>query len=271
MKIAIQGITSSYHAFAARSMFGSDVELVFCDTFADVFANVTDGSVEYGVAAIENSLYGSINQTYDQLLKHNLWICAEWYQHIGLNLMATTTDISQVTDVYSAAQAIGEADAFLTKNLPNAERHEYVDTAKSAKFIAGEKDPSKAAIASSQAAREFDLHVLAENIETHHDNYTRFIALSQQEPSAPGSGAKTSITFETGDTPGSLHAALGVFADRKINLTKLESRPIVGKAWTPMYYIDFTSAIDEELLAELKQSASNIRILGTYPAGRTSA
>ncbi|MCA9308796.1 prephenate dehydratase [Candidatus Saccharibacteria bacterium] len=272
MKVAIQGIDSSYHARAARAMFGDTIDLVHCDTFAEVFTSVTEGLVEYGVAAIENSLYGSINDTYDLLLEHQLHICAETYQQISLHLLGTDdSSLESITDVFSQAPALSEASEFLDTKLSNAKRHEYNDTASAARFVAQSKTTTNAAIASMQAAKEFGLHVLAENIETHHDNYTRFIALSQQEPSAPNGDTKTSITFETSDTPGSLYAALGVFADRNINLTKLESRPIIGKAWTPMYYIDFTSAIDKELLAELKQSASNIRILGTYPAGRSSA
>lgn len=272
MKIAIQGISSSFHAQAAHAMFGDTVELVHCDTFAEVFSSVTEGLVEYGVAAIENSLYGSINDTYDLLLEHQLHICAETYQQISLHLLGThDSSIESITDVFSQAPALSEASVFLDTTLSSAERHEFSDTASAARLVAERQDNSQAAIASTQAADEFKLKVLAENIETHHDNYTRFIALSQQEPATPSENPKTSITFETGDTPGSLYTALGVFADRKINLTKLESRPIVGKAWTPMYYIDFASAVDEELLAELKQSATNIRILGTYPAGRTSA
>lgn len=270
MKVAIQGIDSSFHAQAARAIFGDAIELVHCDTFAAVFSSVSEGLVEYGVAAIENSLYGSINETYDLLLEHQLHICAETYQQISLHLLGTdNSSIKSITDVFSQAPALSEASDFLDTTLARAERHEYSDTASAARLVAKKQDSTQAAIASTQAADEFNLQVLAENIETHHDNYTRFIALSQQEPSAPTNNPKTSLTFETGDTPGSLYAALGVFAQRDINLTKLESRPIIGKAWLPMYYIDFTALADSELLDQLAKHTTNLRILGTYQAGTT--
>lgn len=271
MKVAIQGIASSFHARAAQTIFGDALELVHCATFGEVFSAVSEGSVEYGVVAIENSLYGSINETYDLLLDHQLHICAETYQQIGLQLLGLEgASLESITDVFSQAPALSEASAFLDERIPDAERHEYSDTARAAQHVFESMNVHYAAIASAEAAKEFGLTTLAENIESHHDNYTRFIALSQQEPSEPNGDPKTSITFETSDTPGSLYAALGVFAKRNINLTKLESRPIVGKAWRYMYYVDFTSTMSNDLMAELEHFASSIRVLGTYPAGKTT-
>lgn len=266
MKIAIQGIGSSFHAKAANAMFGDNIDMHFCDTFAEVFDAVTNGLAEYGVTAIENSLYGSINETYDLLLSHHLHIIAETYQQIGLQLVGTPgSNLGTITDVYSQAPALSESDTFLNTHLPHAERHEYGDTATAAQYVSNSNDISKAAIASKEAANEFNLTILAENIETHHHNYTRFIALSLQPPAQRESNVKSSITFETSDTPGSLYAALGVFASNNINLTKLESRPVVGKVWHYMYYVDLEAEFTPALKKQLKEHAQTIRVLGMYP------
>lgn len=266
MRVAIQGYEASFHAQAARVMFGDSIDLVYCDTFAEVFSAVHDGTVDTGVVAIENSLYGSINETYDLLLKHDIYISAETYLHVSLSLLGVAgSSLSDITDVYSQAPALNEARGFLDKHLPSAERHEHTDTAKAATYVADSNDYHKAAIASAAAGSVYGLTTLAEDIETHHHNYTRFIALTNNEQHKPGDACKSSITFETGDTPGCLYAALGVFADHNINLTKLESRPIVGKAWHYMYYVDLEADFTDELQQELKQHATNLRLLGVYP------
>ena len=266
MKIAIQGTNSSFHAIAARALFSDDIEFEECLAFKDVFAAIENGTVEYGVVAIENSLYGSINDTYDLLVKHDFHIHAETYEHISLHLLGVrSASLSTITDVYSHPAALGESIDFLDQNLPQAQRHEYSDTALSADFVAKNNDISKASIAGDAAAKAHGLQYLAKNIETHHANYTRFIAISKQVNIIPPTDRiKSSIVFQTPDKPGSLYAALGIFAERNINLTKLESRPIIGKAWRYMYYIDIESDCNDDLLSALKPYAHNIRVLGVY-------
>ncbi len=267
MNIAIQGFAASFHEIAAKRIFTDDIQLTYCRTFKEVFQALAEGAVDHAVVAIENSLYGSINDVYDLLLKHDFWICGELYEHIGLHLMAPQgAALHGITDVYSMAPAIAEAEAFLDTHLPGAERHEHADTALAAKEVADWNDPTKAAIASRAAAATYHLSVLADNIETHHQNYTRFIALSRTKQT-PSTVTKTSITFQTADAPGSLYAALGVFASRNINLTKLESRPIIGNAWQYMYYLDFESSFDTAMQTELDRYATNVRVLGSYANG----
>lgn len=265
MKIAIQGAESSFHALAAKELFGTSVELVYCKNFVDVFNKVADSQAEGGVVAIENSLYGSINETYDLLVRYRLHITGEVYQHIGLHLLGTKDSaLNEISKVFSQAPALAEAEDYLNSNLPNAERHEYEDTARAAEMVSASKNNSYAAIASRAAAKQYGLKVLATNIETHHHNYTRFIALGTHPAVAGFPKAKSSIIFETADTPGSLYAVLGVFAQHNINLTKLESRPIVGKAWRYMYYIDFELNCESWLLNELHNHTNNLRVLGVY-------
>lgn len=267
MNIAIQGFAASFHEIAAKRIFGEDVKIKYCRSFKEVFNELEAGSVDRAVVAIENSLYGSINDVYDLLLKHDFWICGEIYEQIGLHLLGTKdSDLQTITDVYSMAPAIGESEAYLDEKLANAERHEHADTALAAKEVAAWNDPTKAAIASQVASDTYGLKIIARNIETHHENYTRFIALSRDQVKIPNI-TKTSITFQTADTPGSLHAALGVFASRNINLSKLESRPIIGNAWQYMYYVDFEASHTESIQSELSKYATNIRVLGSYTNG----
>lgn len=272
MKIAIQGTKSSFHAVAARRLFGTETELIYCETFHQVFASLAQQQANFGVLAIENSLYGSINDVYDLLLKYNFWICGEVYEQISLQLLGSPlATLETITKVYSQAPALAEAEFFLDTNLPHAQREEYYDTGAAAAMVAAENNPSKAAIASAQAADEYDLSILASNIETHPHNYTRFIALAPTRLSIPPEANKTSITFRSADKPGSLHAALGVFANHGINLTKLESRPIIGSAWQYMYYVDFSlggqNGVEQEIIGELSQFAYEIRVLGSYRSG----
>lgn len=273
MKVAIQGQAGSFHAIAAKSLFGADVSLVYCDTFKSVFTSLEAGKVTHVIVAIENSLYGSINEVYDLLLAHQFSITGEVYEQIGLHLFGIEgSSLSDITDVYSQAPALAEAEEYLENHLKQATRHEYYDTAAAAQYVADEKNIHKAAIASKEAGEISSLELLASNIETHHHNYTRFIALSKNSDVATENN-KTSITFRTQDKAGSLYEALGVFAKQQINLTKLESRPIVGKAWRYMYYVDFSAGINElhaqKALEELKSHATHIRILGSYRAGNT--
>ncbi len=267
VKIAIQGLDTSFHALAAHQLFGSSADLVCCKNFKEVFSKLENDQVEQAVVAIENSLYGSINEVYDLLLRYQFWISGEAYEHVGLQLLGITgTKLEEITDVYSQAPALAEAEAFLDLTLPHAERHEHQDTALAAQEVASWNDPRKAAIASEAAAKKYNLEIIAGNIETHQQNYTRFIALQRQE-AINKSANKFSLTFRTSDTPGSLHAALGVFAEHQANLTKLESRPIIGAAWQYMYYIDCTCADINPILKKLTQYATNIRLLGAYQTG----
>lgn len=272
MKIAIQGTKGSFHSLAARRLFGEEVQLVHCETFKQVCQVLAKNQVNYGVLAIENSLYGSINDVYDLLLKFNFWICGEVYEQINLHLLGSDqATLETIKQVYSQAPALAEAEDFLDSKLPEANREEYYDTAAAAAMVANLNDPAKAAIASQAAADEYDLSILASNIETHPQNYTRFIALSPARLPISQNANKTSITFRTNDTPGSLHAVLGVFAKHKINLTKLESRPIVGVAWQYMYYVDFAlgvqNGVEQEIMKELTKFAYEVKLLGCYRNG----
>lgn len=272
MKIAIQGQQTSYHHQAAQQFFGNSVTIVPCDTFKDVFAAVESGRAKQGIVAIENSLYGSINPVYDLLLNANAHIIGEVYLRIEHQLIGLPdSSISKITGVHSQLEALAQCEDFLDKNLPHAQRLEEHDTAASVKIIKKLGDNSQVAIASKAAAELYGLKILAANIETHHQNYTRFVVISSSALEIQDAN-KTSIVLTTkADTkPGALYKALGTFAKRNLNLTMLQSRPLVGRAWHYMFYVDVeSSGTDEDFedcLDELRGLGYQASILGSYKA-----
>ncbi len=266
--VSIQGQSASYHDIARRQYFGNDSQVLHRDSFREVFADIKDETADFGIVAIENSLYGSINEVYDLLVKHNLNISGELYLHISHCLLGVKgASIDGLKEVHSQIMALGQCDEYLETTLKHVERIERHDTAASAAEVAKLGDPTKAAIASAEAAELHGLTVLAREIETNKHNYTRFIVLTK-EPAPVNSADKTSIVLEIADTPGALYSALGVFTNRGINLSKLESRPIVGKAWHYIFYIDFEAGVEakaaQAAIAELEELGNKITHLGSY-------
>jgi chorismate mutase/prephenate dehydratase len=272
MKIGIQGLEGSFHHQAALQFFNQQIEIAPFDNFHQVFEALSHGQIDRAVVAIENSLYGSINDTYDLLLQHNAWIIGEVYIHVSLQLLGIEgATIDTITDIYSQAPALAESKLYLREHVPVATQHEYPDTAMSARYIAKQGNPSKAAIASKAAADLYNLEVLAESIEDHQHNYTRFVVLTKDRMNAIDAN-KSSIVIQTSHTPGSLYQALNAFNEQSVNLTKIESRPIVNhESWNYIFYIDFEAALvsDEAkaVLASLESSGIATTVLGSYAKG----
>lgn len=274
MSVAIQGQRASFHDQAARSFFGPTIDILPCDTFQEVFTSVTDAVATHGVVAIENSLYGSINPVYDLLLHSNCRIVGETYLRVELCLIGLPdARLEQIYEVHSQVFALSESEDFLDKSLPKAQRFEEHDTAASVAMIKKWGDPHKAAIASRQAAELHGMQIIESGIETHHENYTRFVIISTSDKT-PKDANKTSLVLTTtADTkPGSLHAALGAFARHDINLTMLQSRPLIGKAWHYLFYVDLlaasTSPHFQQALDALDDLGFDVTILGSYASGR---
>lgn len=271
LRIAIQGQEASFHDIAARQFFGEDIKIVPCETFAETFVALAQGAADQAVSAIENSLFGSINEVYDLLLEHKLWISGEVYLRIEQCLIGFPgTDLAKITEVHSHPVALAQCEDYLDKNLPNAQRFESHDTAGSVANVKKWNEPSKAAIAAAVAADLHGLKVLADEIETNKQNYTRFVVLRRdKEPETEAN--KTSLVLVTSNEPGSLYNALGVFAKRNINLSKLQSRPIVGHAWHYMFYVDVEMGGGPKLasaIRELKQKKCEVIVLGSYKSGQ---
>lgn len=272
--IAIQGNRASFHDIAARQYFGTDTTRIFCDTFSAMFAALADDRADFALCAIENSLYGSINEVYDLLRLHDFPIVGEVYLRIEQCLIGhPDAQLEVINEVYSHPVALAQCDQYLDAILPDATRVEYHDTAASVELIANQKNVSHAAIAGRDAAELYGMKILASAIETDPQNYTRFVVLAKQ-PQGYESATKTSLVLKTNHTPGALHSALGSFANRHINLTKLQSRPITGSAWNYIFYIDVSAGCEtpdfRAAHAELIAQGCDVTILGSYTSGLLS-
>ena len=269
-KIAIQGAEASYHDIAAGRLFPAITPRLFCESFSDIFEALGDDTTDYGLCAVENSLYGSINEVYDLLFTHKPYIVGEVYLRIKHCLIGLPgADVSRLAKVYSHPIALAQCTAYLDTTLRHAEREEYYDTAGSVCLIKESGNPAFAAIASEQAAELYGLPILARSIETNKQNFTRFIALSKAKATGDKLN-KTSLILTTDHQPGALYEALGAFARHSLNLTKLQSRPIIGKAWHFMFYIDVEENADaprlHEALQELAAQGCKVTVLGSYQA-----
>jgi len=271
--ISIQGDKASFHDIAAMQFFDTS-DRVYCTTFKETFAALDSGASDYALCAIENSLYGSINEVYGLLLESGYYIFGEVYLRIEQCLIATPgTKIADIQSVYSHPVALAQCEPYLATHLPKAALIEYHDTAASVEFVKQQNNPTVAAIASSEAARLHGMEVIAASIETNKQNYTRFVALSKTADSMRTNTTKTSFVLTTSHQAGALHAALGCFTRRSINLSKLQSQPIIGQAWNYMFYIDIDAGIDTpvatESFEELERQGCTITILGSYIAAPT--
>jgi prephenate dehydratase len=276
ISVAFQGEPGAYSEAAALEYFHSEVETLPCHSFEEVFNAVSTGRSDYGFLPIENSLAGSIHQNYDLLLRIELQIAGEHHYHVRHCLLALPgVKIAEVRKVYSHPQALAQCEANI-KRLGLVQVPEY-DTAGSARLIHEMGDHQVAALASRRAAEVYGLEVLAEDMQDYSANYTRFLSLAR-EPARKGSSEnevfKTSVVFSLHNQPGALFKALSVFALRDIDLTKIESRPIPGKPWEYMFYIDFAGHAGDlpcsRALEHLKELAPFLRVLGSYPRHQMS-
>ena len=265
--VSYQGEPGAFSERAALAYFGPVCTPVPRPNFRDVFDDVARRRSPFGIIPIENSLFGSIAQNYDLLREYPLFIVGEIKLQIHHCLMVMPgVSLKEVRHVYSHPQAIGQCDDYL-RTLKNATIHQFYDTAGAAKMIAEEHRIDSAAIASEQAARHYGLTILRKNIETDHRNFTRFVVLSKKGLVQKGIG-KTSLLFATKHVPGSLVRCLAAFAERDINIEKIESRPIAGKPWEYIFYLDINSDDNSRFLSSmraLRKHASFVKILGSYP------
>ena len=267
VKVAFQGERGAFSEDAAAKLFGRTIDFSPCIRLKAVFELVSQDKVEFGVVPLENSQAGSINETYDLLLAYPLNIFSEVILRVSHCLMALPGQkLADITTIYSHPQALAQCAEFLSKL--NVEIMPSYDTAGSAKMIKEKKLKNCAAIASRRAADLYELEILAPEIETSANNYTKFVAISKQK-AKPAQKNKTSLVFATEHKPGSLYRILGIFATRNINLAKLESRPSRTKPWEYVFYADFEGHVDgkvyQEAMKELQRETIFIRILGSYP------
>jgi len=274
--IAYQGVEGAYSFLAGEKFFRGQLDNCSFEgykSFADVVASVENGQADYAMLPIENTTAGSINAVYDLLLATKLNIVGEEVfpvQHCLLGV--EKAPLSTIRRIYSHYQALAQCSDFLSR-LKNCDQETYMDTAEAAKKISAEADPSQAAIASEEAGRIYGLKVLKRNLANQRENFTRFVVVaprpSQVDSRVP---CKTSLVLSTGHHEGALLKALAILDEHKINLTKLESRPMQGSPFTYIFYLDFEgNASDpkiQEALVRLSGATNYLRILGTYPRER---
>lgn len=266
MRIAYQGEPGAYSE-AAALRFSSHAELSPCESFEEVFAAVERGKVTHGILPIENSTGGSIHRNYDLLLQHELPIVGEVKLQVSHNLLAYPgTKLADIKRVYSHPQGLAQCEHFLQK-LPGVEIIATYDTAGSAKMIQDKAIRDAGAIASARAAEVFGLEVLESNIQDFEENITRFLIIGRSTATQEAAD-KTTIVFTLPNVPGALFKALSVFALRDIDLTKLESRPVRGRAFEYLFYADIAIRRDDlqctRALVHLAEFARSMRSLGSY-------
>jgi len=264
--VAYLGPAGSYTHIASIQRFGDSTSFVPVETIPDVFNAVERREANYGVVPVENSTEGIVSHTLDMFLISDLRICAEIFAPISHNLLSAGDDISQIKRVYSMPQAIAQCRNWLRTHLPGVEVLEVSSTAKAARMCEGY--PSSAAVASSLAAREYGLNILAEGIEDNPHNRTRFLVVGYSKPS-PSGRDKTSIVFSVPHKSGSLYRALSVFDSEQINMTMIESRPTKQMPWEYVFFIDVQGHEKDEsvqrALSKLAEHALFVRVLGSYP------
>ncbi len=270
IKIAIQGVRGSFHELAAQKYFGNNIACVECYSFKDVFDNVMNNTADFGITAIENTVAGTILPNYAMLRESNTNIIGEVYLHIQQNLLALNGQtIENIKEVHSHPMAILQCQHFFDK-YPNIKLVEAEDTAAVARRISEKQLKNIGAIAGLHVADIYNLTILAEAIETHKKNYTRFLALSTSAKKETAEVNKSSLYFTIKHEKGNLANVLTLLAKYDINLTKIQSLPIVGREWE--YYIHVDMEFEnysnyQNALNAIKPSLSEIKILGEYIKG----
>lgn len=268
--VAFQGEPGAFSHAAARKLLGPRVAVFPCQRFDDVFRSLKARKVSHAVVPIENTLHGSVHENYDHLLEYNLPITGETSIRIAHQLIAMPgTTFRSVKRVLSHPVALNQCLNFF-RDHPHIERVPHYDTAGSVKTLAAEHPADAAAIASEAAAEIYNGVILKRNIEDDRQNFTRFFLLQREAPQVSRKGRewKTSLVFVTPNRPGAQFKAMACFALRDLNLTKIESRPLRGKPWEYLFYVDLLGHSKDPPLAHaldhLREMTSLLRVLGSY-------
>lgn len=276
LRVAFQGIEGAYSELAARRFFADRREspsLLGRGTFAEAAAAVDDGEADYAILPLENTTAGSINEVYDLLSRSRLRIVGEEILPVSHCLLAVQkVPVDKIRRVLSHPQALAQCMRFLS-GLSQCVTEYCADTALAVRKVAQDADIAQAAIASEEAGKRYGLHVLKRDLADQKNNFTRFVVVAHDAPN-PGARVpcKTSIVMATAHKEGALLRALNCLHRRKINLTKLESRPEPGKPFQYRFFVDFEGRADAPAvaaaLADIKKETAYLKILGTYPARR---
>jgi len=277
-RVVFQGEKGAFSQQAIRQLLGDHTEVVPCQTFEDVFVRLRDRRVAAAVIPIENTLAGSVHENYDHLVRFNFQICGETNVRINHKLIVPPgVRFRDLRRVFSHPVALNQCLKFFAHN-PKIKKEPFYDTAGSVKMVLEEKLTDAAAIGSAVAAEIYGGTILRHALEDDRRNFTRFFLLRRPEdakrrlsPVGRNREWKTTLVFSTRNIPGSLFRALSALALRDINLAKIESRPLRGRPWEYMFYLDLLGRADEvrvqKALGHLEELADFLRVLGSYPKG----
>ena len=268
-RVVYQGEPGCYSEEAAAGFFGPGAERMGAAWFEDAFLAIQDGRADYAVLPIENSSTGSIRQVYDLLAQYAYYIVGEYAVKVEHCLMALPgVTLEEIRTVYSHEQGLQQSEKFLDAH-PDWARVPTLDTAGSARQVAQSGDRTAAAICSRRAAQLYGLQILAEKVNHNQTNQTRFVVVSPRMELREDRN-KISALFQLPHQSGSLHEILTIFAVHGLNLMKLESRPIPGKSWQYLFFLEFSGDLSapgmDGVLHELSQLSSGLRVLGNYRA-----
>jgi prephenate dehydratase len=271
-KVAFQGARGAFSEEASRRFLGDNVVYFPCERFEEVFRSLAEKKVDYAVVPIENTLAGSVHENYDHLLNFSLPIVAEARVRIVHNLIARPeAKLGEIQQAISHPVALGQCLHFFRKHK-RIRSETFYDTAGSVKQVMENADNTVAAIASAAAAEYYGAKILVRSIEDNRQNYTRFFLLQRKAAKilpVKGQTLKTSIVFSTPNRPGALFRCMSAFALRDVSLAKIESRPLKGRPWEYLFYLDFLGSPQEtacrNALSHLGEMAEMLAVLGCYP------
>ena len=267
--ISFQGERGAYSEAAAKSFF-DEIETIPFTTFADVLENTSKGNSEYSILPVENSLEGSVGESYDLLYSTSLNVIGEIYHRVEHCLIGIGK-LEDVDTVYSHPQALGQCRKFIEEH--NMKTIPTYDTAGSVKIVKELNKKNCACIASKTSSSIYNMPIMSENIANNSNNYTRFLILSKKE-STQTENDKTSIIFSIKHEPGSLFRIIENFHQNNVNLTKIESRPTKSNTWEYNFYVDFEGNEKNpkilEMLEKIKQESLFMKVLGSYHSAKLS-
>jgi chorismate mutase/prephenate dehydratase len=266
IEVSYLGPEATFTHLAGVSYFGHSATYKPMESIDEVFSEVDKGRTQYGIVPVENSIEGAVFSTLDSFMKYSVKICGEIQLPISHNLVCRSGNIEDIQTVASHAQPLAQCREWLKKNLPSTPTLPVFSTGAAAQMAAN--NPNIGAIASSLAIKTYELQVVVKGIEDYQGNTTRFLVIGKKSPNKSGND-KTSLLLGLMDRPGSLNEVLTILSSKNINLAKIESRPVKGKQWTYLFFIDMLGHMENPVIAEacniLKQTCSYYEWLGSYP------
>ncbi len=268
LKVAYLGPEGTFTGIACSEIFNDSIEKISVKTIPDVFDAVESENATYGVVPVENSTEGAVTYTLDELMETDLNICSEKYIRVSFSLLSRETDHSSIKKIYSHSQSIGQCRKWIRNNFPDVTIETVESNSRAARLASIENNT--AAIASSVAAKLYDLNILENSLEDLKHNYTRFFLIGRDK-NEPTGNDKTSIVCSVKDQTAALYRLLAPFSEAEINMSRIESRPDKKRMWAYNFFIDFSGHREDKhvkkALERMKEETVFLKILGSYPSG----